>query len=406
MRILMANNYYYLRGGSERVMFTEMETLRAMGHEVAIFSCDHPDNIRDSNSKYFLSNKDFETVSAGRKLGLAFQFIYSSEARRKIESYFRDFKPDILHCHNIYGRLTTTILDAAKKAGIPSVVTLHDYKLACPSYLMLNHGKPCQLCVGGNFYHCLRTKCHKESRAVSLVSTMESYYNQWFTEWYQADFLICPSRFLLEIVRKHGYPKEMLVHLPNGLDPDKFKPEFRSPGFCVYIGRLSREKGLLTLLESALEAGSPLRIIGDGPLRPELERKIKASGAAHITLEGYKTGLELETLVSQAAFVITPSEWYENCSMTVLEAMAFGKPVIASNIGGLPEQVKDGETGIVFKPGDAGMLTKAIQTLNNDNDLRVRLGKAARKRFLDIYSLEQHCNRLVELYKLALSNKE
>ena len=191
-------------------------------------------------------------------------------------------------------------------------------------------------------------------------------------------------------------PAEKIQVLHNGIDINKYQPTYCDQGYALYFGRLSREKGIETLLKAhhKLSGSLPLKIVGTGPIETVLRKKYP--GAEFL---GYKSGLELSTLIANAAFTVVPSEWYENCSMVILESMASGKPVIGSRIGGIPEQIEDAKTGFLFKMGNVEELSQKIAQLATDKSLRLRFGKDARKKIETEYSLDEHCQKLENIYK-------
>jgi glycosyltransferase involved in cell wall biosynthesis len=303
--------------------------------------------------------------------------------------------------------LTTAVIDECSDRGIPSVITLHDYKLACPSYVMMSRGRVCDRCVTGAFYQCAVRRCHKASLPVSLVSTIESYFNRFFRKYLNVNLFIAPSRFLAELMIRGGIPADRVRVVPNGIDCDRIAPcDGNDDGYGLYLGRLSPEKGLRTLLRAAVRAKLRLRVVGDGPERASLERDVLEAGWAGITFEGRRAGVELDAALRGASFVVIPSEWYENAPMSVLESMAWGKPVIASQIGGIPELVADQETGLLFEPGNHHALADAMHALAVDSGLRRAMGRAARRRVEDRFSLEEHCRRLLRVYEDAGSKRQ
>lgn len=402
MDILFANNYYYMRGGSERILFEERALLRERGHVVRGFSHRHSANIASELSEYFLDPVNYDELSGTAKIKQAVRLIVNKEAAQKFTLAIEEFKPDIVHAHNIYGGLTTSVLDVAKKKNVPSVITLHDCKLICPSYLMLNRGKVCDDCKGRKFYHCLVNRCHKNSLVASAIYTVESYYNKWFKKWGSVKYYICPSRFLLNKMAEGGLPREKLVYIPNFVDVSRFAPSFEPGGYVLYVGRLSHEKGVLSLLKALRGAGIPLRIVGDGPVRQKTEEMVNQEGLKDITFEGYQSGEKLADLFRNAAFLVMPSEWYENAPVTLLEAYAYGKPVIGSRIGGIPEMIEEGETGELFESGNIGELREKILTLWESRKNIVFMGQTARKRLQEKYSPEIHYSKLIEVYQKAL----
>lgn len=403
MKLVFVNNYYYLRGGAERVFFEEAELLASRGHEVVPFSRRHEENIVSPDEKYFASDLKYYDVSIPKKISASIKLIYSYECKRKITDVLRSFSPDIVHGHNIYGRMTTSIIDAAKKNRVPVVMTLHDFKLICPSYLMLSKGMVCDRCMGRKYYYCLTTKCHKNSLMPSLVYTLESYFNSIFRKYDNVKYFISPSKFLLKKHVEAGIEAGKLVHIPNFINSDNYVPDYSSGKYVLFAGRLSMEKGVMILLKAMRNVNMPLKIVGDGPMRIIYETYAKENNLRYVRFEGYRSGQELAALYKNASFVIVPSECYENAPMTVLEAFAYGKPVIASNIGGMSEMVIDNETGFLFEPGDHELLKEKIQYLADRPSLAASMGKKARKKIEEEYDSERHYERLMKLYGKACS---
>jgi glycosyltransferase involved in cell wall biosynthesis len=402
MRIAMANNYYYLRGGAERVLFEEKKILEAHGHQVPVFSQSHPNNEFSEFNNYYPPFKDWRNISRLQKFSTAMSIMYDRRTAQCFRRFLEAAEPDILHAHNIYGGLTTSILDVAGNMGLPVVMTLHDYKLICPSYLMLNRGAVCEDCKGGRFIRSLLNACHKESRIASGVYCIESYLNRWLHKYDTVRYLICPSVFSLRKHAEHGIPRYRLIHIPNFVNAFEQEPCYENGRYALFVGRLSREKGIHTLLAAAKDLDVSIRIVGDGPLKAEYEEIVREKGITHVIFEGYKSGEELKQLYRNAAFLVLPSECYENAPMTILEAYAYGKPVIGSRIGGIADMVDQGRTGLLFTPANAGELAKCVQTLWFDVSLREQMGRAAREKVEREFSAETHYERLMEVYKRLL----
>lgn len=404
LRVCMANNYLGARGGSERVMLDEMAWLWRQGHEALAFGRVPAGSAGEwPHGELLPPLLELDQFRGLGQLRAAVRTIYNPATGRRFAQFLMRARPRLVHAHNIYSGLTTAVLDAARRAGLPSVVTLHDYKLVCPAYTMLSGGRPCTDCVGHGFSRCVARRCHKGSLAVSLVSALEATFNQWAGQWRQARLLLCPSRFLRDQVIAHGYPSEQARWLPNGVDPAAYAPADEEAPYYLYFGRLSAEKGVGVLLAASRGVSLPLRIAGDGPERPRLEAQARAAGLK-VRFEGFQHGAALAELVRRAAFVVVPSQWHENASMAVLEAMAYAKAIVATRMGGLPEQVADGETGLLVEPGDPLALREAIARLAADPALRRKLGRAGRDRLEKEFSLARHGERLVSFYEEALAS--
>jgi glycosyltransferase involved in cell wall biosynthesis len=403
MRIAMANNYYYLKGGAERVLFEEKKILEAHGHQVPVFSQSHPYNESSEFSDYYLPFKDWRNISRIQKLQMAFNMMYDRRAAYGFDRFLEVTDSDIVHVHNIYGGLTTSILDTAQRKGVPVVMTLHDYKLICPSYLMLNRGSVCESCKNRRFIYCLLKTCHKESLTASGVYCIESYLNKWLHKYDTIRYFICPSMFSLKKHVEHGIPRDKLLHIRNFVNFFKHEPHYENGKYVLFVGRLSEEKGILTLLKAVEHLNVPVRIVGDGPLKAEYEDFVAAHKIDHVIFEGYKSGDDLKRLYENAAFLVIPSECYENAPMTVLEAYSYGKPVIGSRIGGIPEMIEHGRTGLLFTPRQADELAECLRMLWRDSSLRSEMGREARERVEKEFSSQAHYKQLMGLYSTVLN---
>lgn len=397
MKVLIANKFFFRNGGSEVVMFQERDYLKKNGVEVLDFSMFDKRNLESRYSSYFVSHQSYGENgqgTAGRLLS-AFRFIYSPEAVKKIGEAIDEEQPDIVHCHNIYHQLTPSIIAAAKRRHIPVVLTLHDYKTVCPVYTRLRNGQACSDCLDMNFTNVLKHRCADNSLSKSVLLFAEAVVQKMLGNYEKVDMLLAPSQFMADSVTQHRFPKERVRLLYNGIDVDSINPPDTDRNYILYMGRLSPEKGAQTLLDahSMLNIPAELVIAGTGPLEKSLrERYPKARFVGHVT------GQTLHQILQDAAMVVVPSEWYENCPMSVLEAMAYGKPVIASNIGGIPELVADGETGLLFNPGNKQALRDCLSALVGDVALRRRYGTAGRKRVESHFSLDNHNKRLFQAY--------
>ncbi len=403
MRILYANKYYYLKGGCERVLFTEMELMKSRGHEVAIFASQHPQNQPSEFAEHFSEEENYFKASLAHKAKAAVKIIYSMETLRKFGEVIDAFKPDLIHAHNVYAQLSTAVLDAAKKKGVPTVLTAHDYKLVCPSYMMLDHGKICEKCIDGNYLHCFLTGCHKENRVASAVYTAESYFNAWLGKYDSVKKFICPSAFIQSKL-SHRFVEGRLTVLNNPADLTAYQPKFEDGGYYLFTGRLSKEKGVFTLITAFKDLGLPLKIAGTGPLEAECRKM--AEGTANIQLMGYQTGKNLEALYQGARACVVPSEWYENAPLAVIEPLGYAKPVVAARIGGIPELMRDGESGYLFTPFDPEDLKAKVKLMQglSPSDYAT-LCRKAREWAVNQFSLERHYDGLMKIYQEALVTK-
>lgn len=413
MRILLVNKYFYRKGGAETYFFALAEGLRALGHDVAFFSMQHPNNEPSYWSKYFVSEKDYVgDISAFKKVQEASTLIYSFEARRKFEALLEEFKPDVIHMNNVHRQLTLSILDAPylKKHHVPVVYTAHDYILICPAYTMVNgHGEVCDACLDKHFTHAMKNVCVKGSRAKSTLAVMEAEFLKLHHSYDKIDLIVAPSEFMKNKLEEGGFANKVIA-LQNFLtdsqmemarkvsNTHKFEDavDGKRPYF-LFFGRLSKEKGILTLVGAFLKAAGlaashgsadcngavccatesfksahdetflpsnwDLHIVGDGPERSEIERLVADAGseaASRIQLLGYKSGEDLQREVGNARFSVLSSEWRENMPYSGLESLAAQTPIIGARIGGIPELVEEGRTGFTFESGNIADLKDGL----------------------------------------------
>ena len=400
MKVLLANKFFFRNGGPETVMFQERCFLRASGATVVDFSMEDERNFDSPYASYFVSRRDYRNGNRLGKLRSALTMIHSREAVHKISALIETTRPDLVHCHNIYHQLTPSIVGAAKSLGVPVVMTLHDYKPVCPTYLRLRAGRPCSLCLDGDFSHVLRTRCAGGSVQASAILYAEAVVQRWLGSYERVDRLLVPSRFMRDAIL-HRFNPDQVVLLYNGVDTTELTASLRDEAFVLYLGRLSPEKGIQTLLEAHDKTdGWRLVIAGTGPLESALlKQDHKASFVGHLS------GESLRATIASASVVVMPSECYENCPMSVLESMAYGKPVVASRIGGIPELVVDGETGFLFEPGRVDELRRHLDRLMSDPTLRARLGAAARTRAERQFSIHKHNADLASIYQSLLTTR-
>lgn len=378
MRILLVNKFYFPQGGADKHVLQLERLLRDRGHEVAVFAMAHPNNQPSPWSKYFVSQVDFSRVRFNwQGLRAVGRMFYSFEAARKIEGLIREFKPDVVHLHNIYHQISPSILPVIAKHDIPIVQTLHDYDLISANYSLYAHSGICEHGRNGRVWEYVQHRCVKNSLVASLVAAIERWrLNR--TKPYEryVGTFISPSQFLKDYILDWTRRPLPIHVLPNftELVPHRVWPK---DGSVLYLGRLSHEKGLATLLRSALQIDVPIKIVGAGPEEPSLKKLANELGVSNISWLGQKGGSELETLIGQAAVMVVPSEWYENNPLVVLEAFARGTPVVASHIGGLPELVRDGETGVLFPTGQPEKLAEAINAILTNPAVHERMSMNA-----------------------------
>jgi glycosyltransferase involved in cell wall biosynthesis len=398
--LLSVNNYYYRRGGADIIFLEENRLFKDLGWYLVPFSMHHSRNLGTPWSKYFVSEIELgQPYSFCEKMAKVSKAIFSFEARKKISHVIDIARPDVAHCHNIYHHISPSILSVLKQHGIPTILTLHDLKLACPAYSMLTHDGICERCKNRRLYNVMTHRCIKGSLSLSGIVMLESALHRLLGSYEKnVDRFVVSSRFYQQKMIEWGCNAHRFVHIPNGIHVAAYKPDFRPGKSFLYFGRLSPEKGLITLINAAAKAKVSLWIAGTGPLDGALHRIAEEQGAEVIFL-GYLTGEALHNAVRSARATVLPSEWYENAPMSILETYAMGKPVIGAAIGGIPELVRESETGITFKSGSVESLADALERFKEMPDTHLaEMGRCGRAWVESDYTAERYCDRLLELY--------
>lgn len=399
-KILSINNYHYRRGGSDVVYLEHAELMESQGMRNAFFSMSHPKNFPTPWSEYFIDEIEFgHAYSLADKVSMASKVVYSFEAQRKLRRLIKDFQPDVAHLHCIYHHLSPAILPALKSAGIPTVMTAHDLKIACPAYKMLNSGGICERCNHGSVLNVIKHRCVRDSLAASVIVAVESGLHRYLDTYRKhLDRVAVPSRFFLEKFVEWGWPREKLVYILNYADVSKFEPQYTPGKYFLYFGRMAPEKGVATLIRAAAKSGVPLKVVGTGPIEAEL-KDIAAQVGGNIEFLGYRTGTELHDLVRGARAVVLPSEWYENAPLSLLESYALGKPVIGAHIGGIPEMIVEGVTGWTFKSQNVEDLASCLDKVMAINESVIKgIGKAGRDYVEKTFSQQRYVDSMLALY--------
>ncbi len=400
MRIVLANKFLYPRGGAERAVLELGRALDARGHAVSYFGMDHPDNVVRGPHVAVVRQRDYRQPGAAAVRDAA-SMLYSFAARRTFGAFLDRVHPDVVHLHNIYHQLTPSILDAARERGIPLIMTLHDYKLVCPRYDMLRHGMPCDACVEAGPVACVRYRCAAGSWGASLLLAAEAALHRIRGSYDAVARFIVPSRFLGRVLERAGFDPARLRHVPNFASRAHVVPVPSTRRF-VYVGRLSPEKGILTLLRAAARIGQgELVLCGTGPLAAEVERWARAAPPGRVVCRGHLAAADVAAEVDAARFVVAPSEWFENAPFAVLEAMAAGRAVLTTPLGGLPELIEDGVEGELVPPGDEVAWAGALERALEDPERASRMGAAARRRAIESFALETHVDRIESVYAEA-----
>jgi len=402
VRILLAHKFYYLKGGADIHAIILEELLKSKGHQVAFFAMQHPENEPSEFSSYFPFEIDYTKKNYRNFTERVSRPLFSREVKRKFLALLNDFKPEILHAHNIHSQLSPLIVEEAWKNNIPVVWTLHDFKLLCPRYDCRRDDKPCELCFTDK-RNVLRYSCLKNSFSASLLAYLEAL--KWNRDKMSrcTSVFISPSEFIKQKFISGGFPGHMITTINNFIPSEEFNavPQ-QKEGYICYVGRLSKEKGVETLLKAATELPQyHLKMVGTGPLH---EYFIEEYKRPNIEFCGHRNMTEVQEILSKAMFSVMPSECYENNPLAVIESLCLGTPVLGANIGGIPELITEDKTGYLFESGNMVDLKDKIDffwqkgTQHMDTS---RMAGQARER----YSAETYLGKLLKVYE-DLLNKD
>lgn len=401
MRILQVNKFFYKKGGSEIYFFALRELLRQKGHEVMDFSMHHERNEVSRYQKYFIKPINFDgEPGLMQKIKNSFHLLYSFEAARNLELLIKnEGRPDVAHLHNFSYQLTPSIIKVLKKHKIPIVWTLHDYKLISPNYNLYTRGQIDLSTKPDKYFRCLKNKCVKNSWAKSFLAAMEIFLHRKVTRLYdKVDIYISPSKFLQNLIVEWGIKKEKVCQLYNFIDFKNIAPSTDHENYYLYVGRLTEEKGVMSLLEAfTLMPERPLKIIGSGPMEQAMHDYIAHHDLPHVEMLGAIYQPALYDVVRKAKVMIIPSVWLENNPIVILEAMACGKPVIGANIGGIPELIDDKKTGLLYEAGNQIALESSV--LEIDNYDLAEMSKQAHLKVEQLADPEKHYENLMKIYQ-------
>ena len=407
MKILLINKYHYRKGGADAVYFNTARLLEKNGHQVFYFSAKYEENVACPTERFFAEGNDYRKISLGKKLAGITSFFYNRDAYTKLLQLLEEIKPDIAHIHLFMGSgLSSSILLALKRKKIPLVHTVHDHRLICPAYLFMDgNNELCEKCMDGFYLRCLFKRCSEKSLSQSAMLSFDAYFRK---------YIIKPIRHIDRFIFVSNFIKDKHIEFDLNYEPKadmlyNFNPELNAivPSetkgkYFLYYGRISREKGILTLIESALKAEIMLKIVGAGPLLGQYADQY----CDKIEFLGFKNGEDLWSLIRHASFIIVPSICYENNPMTIVEAYSFGKPVIGSRIGGIPEIVEESKTGYLFTPGNKSELEQLLQKADNLPDDEYReMSRNARAFAQKQFNPDLHYNKLIGIYESAVDLK-
>jgi len=389
MKVLLIHNRYTQPGGEDVVFEAERALLERYGHEVITFV---EDNAR---------------LNVINPLKAAVDTVWSREAQRKIRKLIEETKPDIVHFHNTFLRISPAAYYACKEARVPVVQSLHNQRMFCPKATMWRNGRVCEDCVGRAFpWPAIFHACYRNSRLQTTVVASMVALHRWLKTWIRTvDIYIIFTNFFKNKFIEWGLPADKLVVKPHFVYPDPGMRSESTGQYALFIGRLDLEKGVETLLKAwQYLPNVPLKIRGNGRLFNDVATASRQMPAIKL-IPGFLSKAELMHLIKGAKFLVWPSEgWYENFGLVAIEAFACGVPVIASRIGAMAEIVEDGRTGLLFEPGDPEDLAEKVAWAWAHPEEMAEMGQEARREYEAKYTAERNYEMLMAIYERAMAS--
>ncbi len=390
MKILLVHNFYREPGGEDVVFSQERSLLERMGHQVLT---------------YTRSNEETVGAPLSERLRLLRTIVSAPDSRNDVARLLQAERPDVVHIHNTFMMISPSIYQACSDARIPTVQTLHNYRLLCPATTLYRSGTVCEECVDHGLTRSVRYGCYRESRATTAsVAVMLKVHRVQGTWSKQVNAFIALTDFAKQKFSENGLPAQRIHVKPNFIDPDP--GEHNKPrNHVLFAGRLTEEKGVATLLAAWSKLALPTKLIiaGDGPARPALEQTARSEGLNHVEFLGRCSRDRIRDLMETAHFLVIPSLWYEGFPMVLVESFACSTPVIGSRLGAMQEIIRDGDTGLHFRVGNAGDLThKLTWALEHLPEMKT-MGEQARLAYLEKYSASSNYDALMRIYSNAIA---
>jgi glycosyltransferase involved in cell wall biosynthesis len=406
--VLQVNKFFHPRAGAETAFLQTRDLLSAHGHEVVDFAMRHPANLDSPYERYFAPSRAYEGGGRlDRRVRDAASSVYSWKARRSLAALLDARRPDVAHLHNVYHQLTLSVIDELARRRVPIVLTLHDWKLACPAYTLFTDGAPCRRCVRGSVVNAVVHRCVKGSALASGLAAAEAAIARRRGSYAKVQRFIAPSRFAAGVAGMAGVAPDRVAYVPNFLTDAELSarpPEgAREPAF-LYAGRLDETKGIRQLLDAFARVEAPaatLRVAGAGPLEDDV--RAAAVRDRRIAYRGRIERAEVLRELERARAVVLPSIWEDNGPLAILEAQARGAALVVTDRGGPPEFVRDGQSGLVVPAEDVEALAGALRRLAADPELAGRLGERGRRDVEAEHSARRHYERLLTVYSQAIS---
>jgi glycosyltransferase involved in cell wall biosynthesis len=410
MNILIANWTWFPSGGDWTYIESICKLYELHGHKTIPFSVHNEKNFHTPYENLFLNSPDYKKYYKGMSINTLFNVlvksVYSVEAKKKLLFLLENINIDIAQLININNYHTPSIIPVLRSKKIPIVWRILDYKLICPNTTFLQHEKVCEECFKHKYYNCIVHKCKKNSLLASTLMAFESYFYYLLPIYNQVDLFLFQSEFTRDLFVKYGYKLSKTHIIENPYNCSSDQPKYEGENYILYFGRISKEKGILTLLKAMkLLPDIELKVVGDGPEFESYTTFVIENSISNVSFLGPKWKAELEPIIKDCEFVVVPSEWYEPSGYVVLQSFSYGKPVIAAGIGGLKDIVVNNKNGLLFESGNVDSLTKSIRSLFWDKKLIKKLGMSAREVLETKYNPERYYNDTINVFTDLINSK-
>ena len=416
MKILLVNYRYFISGGPEKYMFNIKKILEEHGHEIIPFSVHSNKNVETEYAKYFvepIGGRDatyFEECKKTPKTiwQLMTRSIYSFEVKKAIQKEIKDTKPDLVYIIHFVNKLSPSVIKGAKQMKVPVILRLSDYFLLCPRFDFLCGTDICEDCLTKGYRSCIKKRCVKNSLAASFIRVFSMKIHQLFHIYKDVDAFITPSRYLKNKLIENGFNKAKIHCIPTFTTS---RTQISKPiigEYGLYFGRIAVEKGVDTVVKAYEKLPDhKVKIMGDDTTDEALHLKkyIQEKNLKNIEFIGFKAGAELEDVIKNSRFTLIPSIWYDNLPNTALESFQYSKPVIASNIGSLPELVVDGYNGYLFNPYNIDEMIEKIKILDDDEKVQ-KMGANSLHRLEKKFSPNKHYELLIKVINDIIKNSK
>jgi len=414
MKIALVNYRYFISGGPERYYFNIKEILERNGHEVIPFSIKSSRNLDVGEyEKYFLDIVDDDIYFAQVKrkslrlvLKSFSRMFYSFEAKRKFGQLLDDTKPDLVYIMQFHNKVSPSIIDAARERGVPVVHRISDFQYMCPNALFYNNRTGvCEDCLKGKRWSCVKNKCVLNSTIYSGIKMAAKWLHDVIGVTKKIDAFVVPSTFTISKLHEYGIPQNKLHHIPTFFNLKEVDPQVEYQPFVLFVGRIEKQKGLMTLVKAFEGTDYDLKIIGFSNNGYEDELQTYLQGKRHkIEFLGRKPFEEIVPYLKSCLCTVVPSEWYDNFPNVILESFAYKKAVIATDFGSLPELVVDGGTGLTFKYADSKELKMKVCKMFGHPEQAKDMGENGYKSIERCYSPEVHYEELMDLFNSITRN--